>query len=403
MIATGISVTIALAACGGGSAGDPSSTLTATGTTSSAVTSERALTASSRAVSAAALGRDIDRLYDENPQLNSYLVQGTTYTPHSREIVLHACTTGSAGATTEEVESRQLVACAPLIFFLYSYGAQRNNPQATRIAGELLSFASDEVRGPYNATSELTGLLRAWGIKINAAPSHAARSKLTPRETALLAEIDREILSQASARVTILGYQHGGRAAEQIVVNMSRRTSTETITQPAAHAAITLTGTSAFLSGNARGLTKLIGLPSAAAHRAGSHWVKLSRGSQEYADLAAEDTLTALPASILPGIDDSLTMTVETQQGRPVDVLVWRAPVSNSTDTLTEHLEVTRGADPLPIEETTTVGAYRQTASFSNWGMPVAAVLPRAQRGLLRVDHGQVALREGTRPARPTP
>ncbi len=389
MVASGaLMLALAVSGCGGASANDPpthSTTEPAVRTAAVAGTAPPASSASgpalaigSRSASAAALGRNIDRLYQSHPQLSTYVVQGTTYTTHSRHVVFRACTAGGDAATSEEIESGRLVACAPLIFYLYSYGTQRNTAAAIGVADQLFTFVAHDIRGPIDATSELAGLLRAWGIKVNTADAPAITSALTRTQETLLARIEQAILSKGSVRVTISGYQQNGAAlVEHIVADLSKAISKETITEPSAHAEIALTSTAALLSGNAGGLTKLLGLPGAAARRAGSRWIEVTKGSQEYSDLEAEDTITALPSTILPSASNSVTLTRTSRQGRPIDILTWTVPESSSTETLTEHLDVTNGANPLPIAETTTAGTDLQTVSFSKWGEPIAALVPQ--------------------------
>ncbi|MGA2011635.1 MAG: hypothetical protein ABSH51_14060, partial [Solirubrobacteraceae bacterium] len=327
-VATGGALMLALAVsgCGGASTNDPSihsTTAAASRTTAATSTAPSATTASAPALAVgstslpvATLGRDVDRLYDQHPQLASYVVQSTTYTTRCRHVVFHACTGGGRSATSEEIESSRLVACAPLIFYLYSYGTQRRSPQATAIADELFTFVSRDIRGPLDATSELAVLLRAWGIKVNTTGAPVVRSALTRTQEALLARIEQAILSKGSVRVTISGCQHNGNAlVERIVADLGKGISRETITEPSAHAEIALTSRTALLSGDAGGLTKLLGLPSAAARRAGSRWIEVTKGSQEYADLEAEDTITALPSTILPSASNTVTLTRQSHSG----------------------------------------------------------------------------------------
>ncbi len=84
-------------------------------------------------------------------------------------------------------------------------------------------------------------------------------------------------------------------------------------------AAIRVTGHAAYFTGDQAGLTAYIGLPAAAAARVRSRWVEIRSGSAEYQDLAAEDTMAALPASLLPSASNSVQMRTG-QRLRPAGV-----------------------------------------------------------------------------------
>jgi hypothetical protein len=374
----------ALSGCGSGSTNNKSAGPTQTTseraaahTQTTAISDASALRMSSTAVSVATLKKEIGRLYSDQPALKSYVAQGTTYTTHSRNVVFHACTLSGAGATSEEVQSGRLDACAPLIFYLYSFGASHHASQAISAADALFSFAADDVDGPIDSTSDLATLLRSWGLTVETTTPAAAKSKITPQEMKLLSETARSILSESGVHMTITGYtQHGNSLAERIVVDMGKQISKEQITQPTAHAEIDVTPTAAFLSGNTQGLTTLIGLTSKETLRVGSRWVEAKKGSKTYSNFKAEDTLASLPSSIFPAASDAVALTHKREHGRTINVLTWTATISNSAEKLTERLEITDGAEPLPIEEGTTAGSDRQTVSFARWGDHVTVATP---------------------------
>ena len=104
----------------------------------------------------------INDLYDQNPGINSFVVQAVTYTPETRDKVLKICSEGGLAANEQERETQKIFACAPLIFFFYNYGQQNSVPESADVARQLYWYAmtgkSDE------AKKALTGLLRGWGI-----------------------------------------------------------------------------------------------------------------------------------------------------------------------------------------------------------------------------------------------
>jgi hypothetical protein len=132
----------------------------------------------------------------------------------------------------------------------------------------------------------------------------------------------------------------------------------------------------AYFTGSSAGLTTFIGLSAAAAGKAGSRWVDIKAGTQEYSDLAAEDTISALPASILPATGNAVQLRTSTQSGQKVYVLDWKATASGSGTKIGEQLILAATAQALPISETTTANGDSQTVTLGHWGKQFTVPLP---------------------------
>jgi len=330
-------------------------------------------------VSLSQLDRAMSVLYQTHPAIGSYVVQDVQYTPRSRTTALRNCTSpsGSAGSATAQAqtaESAQLIACAPLIFFLYRYGHDASVPDATAAAGELYSYAVTHISGPADAKASLDELLRSWGIPAPPITSAEARTAL---RNAVFAAAYESMLGQKSVHLAITGYKPGSTGvAETITADIGRTTGVEQIASGAATAEIRVTASGAYFSGNAAGLTKLLGLSAQAASRAGSSWVETAAGSNEYQNLAAEDTLPSLPASILPARESAAELSTTTMDGRKVYVLRWSTPATTSSPAISVQLTLDATAHALPITETTVANGFRQTVTLSRWGETLAVPAP---------------------------
>ena len=102
----------------------------------------------------------------------------------------------------------------------------------------------------------------------------------------------------------------------------------------------------------------------------------IAAGTNEYADLAAEDTLADLPASILPGTSDPARLRTATLSGRKVYVLDWTAKASGSATTISERLVLAATTQALPLSETTTANGNTQTVTLDHWGEQFAVPVP---------------------------
>ena len=325
-------------------------------------------------LSARQLERRIEALYHENARARSFVVQDVEYTPSSLKTVLRSCTT-SASETTPQAQTARLLACAPLIFFLYSFGHKDSVPGAVQLADQLYNYAVSQVPGPLDGASVLGGTLRSWGVPVVLRTRPLSSAPDNPEALSLVAESSKAIVDEGSVHVLIRGYSHRGKVLiETISADVGRASSDESLAEGSARAVIKLTPEAAFLHGNAGGLSSLLGMPAALARRAGGRWVEFPKGTSEYRDLAAEDTIARLPASILPLSASGVRLLTTIASGRS-HVLSWRAPISGSGTLLAERLVLADGK-PLPINERTVAGADVEVASFSRWGDHFSVQVP---------------------------
>jgi hypothetical protein len=74
-------------------------------------------------------------------------------------VLLAAC------GVPRELESSRVLACAPLLFFFYSYGVRSSAAESVDVARKLHWYAVTHNRRPYDSRRILTLLLRRWGIE----------------------------------------------------------------------------------------------------------------------------------------------------------------------------------------------------------------------------------------------
>lgn len=330
----------------------------------------------------------VSALYRAHPGISTFSVQDVQYSGQSWKPILRECASGTGGAAaadaqSQAAESGQLIACAPLIFFLYSYGQQHAVPAAAAAAGNLYWYAVTHINGPVSARTSLNELLRSWKLPVPAlTPAEASKAA----QASVVAAASDAIVAAKSVHIVITGHKPGSSAvAERIVANIGTAAGSETITSGAASARIRVTRSTAYFAGNPAGLTTFIGLPRAAASKAGSRWVAIRKGAAEYSDLAAEDTIAALPASILPAASDTARLRTATMSGRKVYVLDWQTTASGSGSQISERLILTAGSKPLPVSETTTANGNSQTVQLGSWGRSLTVAAPAAAIPYARV------------------
>ncbi len=103
-------------------------------------------------------------LYRSHRAIATFTVKDVEYTPATRDKVLRVCHEAGPEKAAGTRESVRVLACAPLIFFFYSYGRHASVPEAVGVAERLYWYAVTSNRAPYQVGPGLTRLLRSWGV-----------------------------------------------------------------------------------------------------------------------------------------------------------------------------------------------------------------------------------------------
>jgi hypothetical protein len=309
---------------------------------------------------------EITALYSAHPGIATFTTQDVQYSVASRDTVLRECTSGNG---SQHAETGQVIACAPMIFFLYSYGKQASVPAAVTAAGQLYWYAVTHIAGPASAKTSLDEILRSWQLPVPGLTTAQARTAVA---SSVISAADESMLTQRAVRMEISpGTPAGG---QRIVADIGSVTGAETISSGAATATIRITGKAAYFTGNTAGLTAYIGLSAKAAAKASSRWVMIKAGTPEYQDLAVEDTIASLPSSILPSASEITSVLDTTVSGQKAYVLSWTATSAGTP--IKARLILTATPQVLPVSETVTTSAQSKTITFSRWGTPFTVAAP---------------------------
>jgi hypothetical protein len=184
------------------------------------------------------------------------------------------------------------------------------------------------------------------------------------------------MLTESGVHMVITDQLAGNATGQRITADLGSATGTEQIGYGSATAEIRITKQSAYFSGTKTGLTSYIGLSAASAAKAGSRWVVIKSGTTEYQALAAENTLPALPSSILPTASQVSKVSTTTLNGQQVYVLTWKTTPSGSKTPISVSLVLTATPKVLPVNETLTTTGESKTVTFTNWGEAVKVAAP---------------------------
>jgi hypothetical protein len=316
---------------------------------------------------------EVTALYSDHPALASFDVQDVSYAAKSRATVLRGCTTPGSGAGSQDSESSQIVACAPLIFYYYSYGKQASVPAAVTLAGDLYWYAVDHVTGPVSAQASLNELLQGWKLPV---PALTPAQQRTVVATSVLTAADDTMLTEQGVHMVITDQIAGNATAQRITADLGTDTGTELIAYGSATATIRVTKQAAYFSGSKSGLTSFIGLTADAAATVRSRWVAIKSGTSEYQDLATENTIPALPSNLLPAASQVSQVANTTVNGQKVYVLDWSTTPSGSDTPISARLTLTATPKVLPVSETLTTKGESKTVTFTSWGAALKVAAP---------------------------
>ena len=324
-------------------------------------------------VSLPQVNAEVTALYGEHPGLTAFTTQDVVYTTASRQAVLRECTTPDSAAGSQDAETGQIVACAPLIFYYYSYGEQASVPAAVTLAGDLYWWAVNHITGPASAQASLNDLLQGWKLPV---PGLSPAQQRTVVATSVITAADDTMLTEQSVHMVITDQVAGTAGAQRISADMGSVTGTEDISYGSATAAIRVTRQAAYFSGSTGGLTAYLGLSAASAAKAGSRWVAIKAGTTEYQALAEENTISALPSSILPAVSQVSQVSTTTDNGQKVYILDWTTTPTGSATPISARLTLTATPQVLPVSETLITKGESKIVTFTGWGQPLKVIAP---------------------------
>ncbi len=160
-----------------------------------------------------------------------------------------------------------------------------------------------------------------------------------------------------------------------IVADVGTHSGTEKFAYGGAHIQVRVTSSDAYVSGNASGLSTILGLTSSEAQKVGSRWVYWKSGTSQYSALKADVTMPSV-TGLLPQAKGTKLSTV-TVNGRSLYVLKWTEAATSSTPQVANTLQLSASGQTLPIEATSTAsGGYRATTTLSDWGETIVVPAP---------------------------
>jgi hypothetical protein len=231
----------------------------------------------------------------------------------------------------------------------------------------------------------LSGATVAAVIGVALPSSGAASARIVPRGSVpsakqLITETQKSMSGQSSVRLTITSTDKATKQSETVTEDAGKSNGLESIVFGTASANVRFTASAAYVSGNALGLEKIVGLSTKGAKSVGDKWIVVQKGSSQFSNIVNGGTIGPLTKALLPTSSKSVNVRSDKLNGRDVFAMTWTQTSSSSTSTAKVDLELdiaTTGAT-LPIELTASQGAFKSVTQFAHWNEHINVIVPKS-------------------------
>ena len=199
-----LTAAISLAACGSSTTGDSAKKATGSAPAKPATILSEPVEPTTFAQARAAMVA----VYRSHPTIRKFTVRDVEYTSATRDKVLGVCHKGGAEKSASSLESARVLACAPLIYYLYEYGRSARAPDAVDAARKLYWYAVvlqpqavPGWSGPVAAAGQLGGRMRL----VRRSERHLAFSKYHANVLALADGLSAEFVGTEAPQLSRRG------------------------------------------------------------------------------------------------------------------------------------------------------------------------------------------------------
>jgi hypothetical protein len=206
-------------------------------------------------------------------------------------------------------------------------------------------------------------------VTVSASAGAGATTK--PTAASVLAAVKTAMSHESGVHISVTSSSATTRS--EATVDIGTKRGTETYVSGTSRVKIVVTPTSAYLSGNATGLTSLVGLSAKQQKLVGTKAIEMKVGTSPYASFKSNLTTSAF-AAFLP-----TTKSVALSRDKANDyVLTWSTKATSTAPAVTSVLTISAGAKALPLKEVATATTGGGTTIFSKWGESVSTPVPPA-------------------------
>ena len=215
----------------------------------------------------------------------------------------------------------------------------------------------------------------ALGLTIPSAGAASARSSI-PTAKALIKKTLSTMSSQSSVHLTITSTDKSTKQSETVTEDAGKTNGLETIDFGSAIVTVRLTSAAAYVSGNATGLEKIVGLSTKGAKSVSDKWIVVLKGSTQFTNIVDGRTIGPLTKALLPTSSKSVDVKSDKLNGHDVFAMNWTQTTSSAKVDLA--LDIASSGATLPIELTATQGSFVSVTQFADWDEHISVPVPKS-------------------------
>ncbi len=177
----------------------------------------------------------------------------------------------------------------------------------------------------------------------------------------VLAAAKKAMVGEKSVHIVVAS--KSGATVNHVKADLGTSGGQEYFTSGTASVAIQVTAKDAYLSGNAKGLTTLVGLTAAQQKKVGNKVIVMKAGTSQYTTFQSNLTVSAF-ATFLPS-QSGVSLSFDHHKNY---VLKWTKAATTTTAKTTSVLTISSGKKSLPISEVVSGTTGSGTTTFTRWG-----------------------------------
>lgn len=187
----------------------------------------------------------------------------------------------------------------------------------------------------------------------------------------VLAAAKKAMVGEKSVHIVVSS--KSGKTINHVTADLGTSSGQETFISGLARVVIRVTAKDAYLSGNAKGLTTLVGLTSVQQKKVGSKIIVMKAGTSPYTTFQSNLTVSAF-ATFLP-TQTGVSLATNSHHDY---VLTWTKAATSTTAKTTSVLTISSRKKALPLTEVVSGSTGSGSTVFSRWGKSFTVTAPPA-------------------------
>ncbi len=205
-------------------------------------------------------------------------------------------------------------------------------------------------------------------------PVLAGATTSKPSVASIISDTKAALAKESSVHVVVSSKSTTSKSS--VVVDIGTKRGVETITSGSDSVTIVVTPTYAYLTGNAGGLTAMMGLTTVQQARVGTKSITMKAGTTPYQNFKSNLTLGILSA-VLPSATGT-TLTSATGSHAKDFQLNWSSKAVGTSPATKSTLVISLGSKRLPVVEYVSSATGSGTTTFTHWGERINTPTPTA-------------------------